>query len=82
MSPSPVGMVLETQPMRMIRKGETLDSMKAYIGQPIAKGTATEWGTQKGVVEIYCYEAGGIFKIRTALVFIDGILTAFADWSA
>lgn len=81
MSPSPVGMVLQTDPIRMIRLGDTLESMKHFIGAPVGKGTASEWGTLTGAVEIYCYEGGGVFKIRTALVFVDGKLTAFADWT-
>lgn len=82
MSPSPIGMVLETEPRQMIRLGETLDSMKAYIGEPVDKGTANEWGTLTGAINIYCYEGGGVFKVRTALVFVDGKLAAFADWTA
>jgi hypothetical protein len=82
LSPSPVGMVLQTEPRRMIKLGDTLESMKSDIGDPVAKGTANKWGTQTGAVEIYCYAGGGVFKVRRALVFVDGKLTAFADWSA
>jgi hypothetical protein len=82
MSPSPIGMVLQTTPIRMIRLGETLESMRSYIGVPVGKGSANQWGGQTGAVEIYCYEGGGVFKVRTALVFLDGTLTAFADWTA
>ena len=81
-SPSPIGMVLETEPRRMIRLGETLESMKPFIGNPLGKGSANAWGSQTGAVEIYCYEGGGVFKVRTALVFVDGTLAAFADWTA
>jgi len=82
LSPSPVGMVLQTEPARMIKLGDTLESMKSDIGDPVAKGTAKQWGTQPGAVEIYCYAGGGVFKVRRALVFVDGTLTAFADWTA
>ena len=81
-SPSPVGMVLQTEPLRMIRLGDTLDSIKPYIGKPVGKGTANEWRTLTGAIEIYCYEGSGVFKMRTALVFVDGKLAAFADWTA
>ena len=82
LSPSPVGMVLETEPRRMIRLGETLESMKPFIGEPVGKGTASEWGALTGAIEIYCYAGGGVFKVRTALVFAAGKLAVFADWSA
>ena len=82
LSPSPVGMLLQTEPARMIKLGESLETMKPFIGDPVAKGTANKWGTRTGAVEIYCYEGGGVFKVRRALVFVDGTLVAFADWTA
>ena len=66
----------------MIRVGDTLASMKPYIGEPVGMGSANEWGTITGAIEFYCYEGGGVFKVRTALVFVDGKLAAFADWTA
>jgi len=81
-SPMPIGMILETSPRTMIRVGETLDSMRVNIGAPHHRGTANEWGAQKGPTEFFCYEGGGVFKVRTALVFVDGKLVAIADWSA
>jgi hypothetical protein len=35
MNPCPVGVVLETTPRRMIRVGETLDSMRSCVGDPL-----------------------------------------------
>lgn len=80
MTPCPVGMVLETEPRTMIRVGDTLDSMRARIGEPMFKGAANEWGTLSGAIEIYCYPGGGVFKVPMALVFEDGKLATFADY--
>lgn len=80
MNPPPVGVVLETEPRRMIRIGETLDSMRVYIGEPLYKGTASEWGKLSGAIEIYCYPGGGVFKVPMALIFADGKLATFADY--
>ena len=80
MNPSPAGVVLETEPRRVIRVGDTLESMSAHIGEPIFKGTANEWGNLSGAIEIYCYPGGGIFKVPMALIFADGKLATFADY--
>ena len=45
LSPSPVGMVLQSEPARMIKLGESLETMKPFIGDPVAKGTANKWGS-------------------------------------
>lgn len=82
MKPCPIGLVLETVPRRMIRVGETLDSMRASIGDPIFKANANEWGTLSGAIEIYGYPGGGIFKVPIALIFADGKLATFADYKA
>jgi len=80
MNPCPVGVVLETKPRRMIRVGDTLDSMSAHIGEPIFKGTANEWGKLSGGIEFYCYPGDGVFKVAMALIFADGKLATFADY--
>jgi hypothetical protein len=80
MNPCPIGIVLETEPRRMIRVGDTLESMSTHIGEPIFKGAATEWGALSGAIEIYCYPGGGIFKVPMALIFADGKLATFADY--
>lgn len=80
MNPCPVGVVLETQPRRIIKVGDTLDSMRAYIGEPLFKGTANEWGKFSGNIEIYCYAGGGVFKVPMALIFANGKLATFADY--
>jgi len=80
MKPCPVGVVLETEPRKIIRIGDTLDSMKSNIGEPIFKATANEWGALSGAIEICCYPGGGIFKVPIALIFADGKLATFANY--
>jgi uncharacterized protein len=68
----PVAMLLQTTPPRMIKIGETLESMKAAIGEPDVEQT-------EGNQQVYGYKSGRAFKVPTYLTFVEGVLTEIGD---